>query len=86
MFSTTTVELSTNIQRTKIRAKSVILFIFSQAIKANTKTIHKVNGIDTAVLKAFLTQRYKAKTAKTITIDCTKFTSNIFVAFSANSH
>jgi len=68
-FSTTTVELSTNIHKTKIRAKSVILFIFSPATKAITKTAQRVKGIETAVLKAFLTPKYNANTQKTINID-----------------
>jgi len=46
------VELSTNIHKTKISAKSVILLIFSPNIYAKTKTIQRVNGIDTAVLNA----------------------------------
>jgi hypothetical protein len=80
------VELSTNIHKTKIKAKSVILLIFSQAIRANTKTIQRVNGIETAVLKAFFAHKYKAKTAKTIKTDCTKLIKSIFVALLAFAH
>jgi hypothetical protein len=69
IFSTTTVELSTNIQRTKIRAKSVILFIFSHIIRASKNTSHNVSGIDIAALKASFLHKYKAKTKNTITTD-----------------
>jgi hypothetical protein len=86
IFSTTTVESSTSIHKTKIKAKSVILFILSQTNNANTNTNHKVKGIEIAVLKAFFTHKYKAKTINTIIIDSTKLIRSIFVASFAFFH
>jgi len=86
IFSTTTVELSTSIQRTNINAKRVILLIFSHIIRASKNTSHNVRGIETAVLNASFLHKYKAKTKNTITIDSAKFISSIFVAFLAVFH
>ncbi|MBT3726358.1 hypothetical protein HOG21_01280 [bacterium] len=69
IFSTTTVELSTSIQRTSIKAKRVILLIFSPNINANKKTSHKVKGIETAVLNASFLHKYNINTINTIITD-----------------
>ena len=86
IFSNTTVESSTNIHRTNIRANRVILFMFSQAIKAIVNTENKVRGILIAVFKAFLKPRAKLKTITTMIILWSKFQSSISVAIFAFFH
>ncbi|HBY75033.1 TPA: hypothetical protein DEG21_04120 [Patescibacteria group bacterium] len=57
LFSTTTIESSTSIQRDKIRAKSVILLISSPKINHTINTIQRTIGIQKAAFSAFLNPR-----------------------------
>jgi len=52
-----------------MRAKRVILLILSQISTAIKNTNARLSGIETAVLKASLTHKYKANTRKTIIND-----------------
>gem|GEM_PF-782583 len=75
IFSTTTIESSTNIHITNINAKSVILFILSHDRYANKNTRESISGIEVAVFSAFL--NHKNNMRITITIIIAKIRSKI---------
>jgi len=86
MFSTITIESSTSIQITKIRANKEILFISYQTMYEYKNTSESIKGIEVAVFNAFFHQRNKIKITTTIIIDSIKSFTRASVAFFASTH
>jgi hypothetical protein len=86
LFSTTTIESSTSIQRDSIRAKSVILLISSPKINHTINTIPRTIGIQKAAFSAFLNPKKIIKIISTTNILTKRCSVNSFVAWRAVSH